>query len=113
MLQALETFLAADSHLTKFAFLVTFLIFAVAMGRFFIRLHNNDNSPFRIEAYLTDSEGRPSKVALAFICSFFATTWIVIYLTVVDKMDIAYFSAYCATWVAPILTRIVATEKKE
>lgn len=51
--------------------------------------------------------GRVSKIALAFMIAFGVTTWIVVYLTVRDKMTEGLFLAYGGMWVVPLVAKVV------
>jgi len=56
--------------------------------------------------------GRVSRIACVFMAAFFVHSWIMIKLTFDGKMSEGYLTIYGATWVAPILSVILAGAMK-
>lgn len=58
---------------------------------------------------LVMENGRVSKIAVAFMITLAATTWILLRLTVDGKLTEGYFTAYGALWVAPLVAKLFST----
>ncbi len=52
-------------------------------------------------------DGRASRSGIVFMVAFAFSVWLMVDLEIHNKMDIAYFAAFNATWVAPIMARII------
>lgn len=72
----------------------------------FWRAHRSSLAQFNMFDLIV-ANGRVDKIALAFMVAFGVTTWIVIYLTVRDKMTEGMFLAYGGMWVAPLVAKVV------
>lgn len=72
----------------------------------FWRAHRDALAQFNAFDLIMEN-GRVSKIALAFMVAFGVTTWIVVYLTVRDKMTEGLFLAYGGMWVAPLVMKVV------
>lgn len=53
--------------------------------------------------------GRVSKIAVAFMVTLAATTWILLRLTIDGKLTEGYFASYGALWVAPLVAKLFST----
>lgn len=68
---------------------------------------NRDNrSRFSFDELLTE-DGKTSKAACVMFGSFAVTTWLLVFLTVNNKITETYFTAYLGFWVAPAVARII------
>ncbi|MES2349138.1 MAG: hypothetical protein V4641_16375 [Pseudomonadota bacterium] len=54
--------------------------------------------------------GKVSKIAFSYMVVLAVTTWIVIYLTIRDKMTEGIFLAYGGLWVTPLVARMVSNK---
>jgi len=79
---------------------------AVLLVVSFWRAHRSALAQFNMFDLITEN-GRVSKIALAFMVAFGVTTWIVVYLTVRDKMTEGLFLAYGGLWVVPLVAKVV------
>ena len=52
--------------------------------------------------------GRVSRLASVFMGTWVVTSLIMWQLTVDNKMNEGYFTAYCAAWIAPIISKLFA-----
>jgi len=66
---------------------------------------NRDNPDFNLVDLLMENK-RVSKVSCLVMGSFGVHTWIMLYLTVHDKMSEGYLTIYGATWAAPLIVRL-------
>lgn len=80
---------------------------ALVAGLIAISLYrtNRDNPDFNLIDLLMEN-GRVSKVSCLVMGSFGVHTWIMLYLTVHDKMSEGYLTIYGATWAAPLIVRL-------
>lgn len=58
---------------------------------------------------LVMSDGRLSRLAVAFMLTLGVTSWVVIRLALDSKLTEGYFTAYGAMWVAPIVAKLFST----
>lgn len=72
-------------------------------------LHNRNKdaaSKISLDDLLLGDDGKVSKAAIVLLGAFVMTTWVVIYLTLQDKLTEGYFGGYIAAWVAPTITKL-------
>jgi len=75
----------------------------------FWRAHNKPG--FDFNAFdLVMSRGRVDKIAVVFLVSFAATTWVIVDLQIKDKLTEGYFLGYGGLWVTPLITKIFSTK---
>jgi hypothetical protein len=85
------------------AFAVVWLIRAT------IRRSRAADSLINIEDLLLGEDGRISKGAFVMIGAFLLTSWLMVYLTVADKMTEAYLGIYVGAWVAPTVAKLFSS----
>jgi hypothetical protein len=64
-------------------------------------------SRINLEDLLLDPDGRMSKAAAVMFGSFLVTTWMMVYLTLSEKMSEGYLTIYGGLWVAPTVAIIL------
>lgn len=79
---------------------------ALVMLATFWRAHRDALAQFNAFDLIMEN-GRVSRIAVCFMVAFAVTTWIVVYLTVRDKMTEGLFLAYGGMWVAPLVAKLV------
>lgn len=89
-----------------------YLIAALAIGVLviiwsLIRRDRNHRSKLNLDDLLLGDDGKISKAAIVLLGAFAFTTWLMVVLTVHDKMTEGYFTAYGAFWIAPTVTRLI------
>jgi hypothetical protein len=82
------------------------LIFLLLVG-YSLFLAHKGNTPFNLLDLLMH-EGRVDKLACVFMGSWAVHSWIMINLTTSGKMSEGYVTLYAATWIAPIITKLIA-----
>lgn len=70
------------------------------------RRSRSDKSLISLDDLLIGDDGKMSKPAAVMFGSFALTTWVIVYLTINDKLTETFFGAYLAAWVAPAVVRI-------
>ena len=77
------------------------------------RLHRNPEVDFNLLDLLMEN-GRVSKVSCIVMGAFFVHSWIMLSLQLSEpsKMSEGYLTIYGATWVAPLLARLMLTGGK-
>lgn len=91
----------------KILMLCVLAVLVVLLAVALINRHRNASSPLNLEDLLLGDDGRLSKAAAVLLGSFAMTTWVIVYLTVNDKLTEGYFIAYLGVWVAPTVTRLI------
>lgn len=86
--------------------LVVALLVALAVMVSLRRMHNDPTSTFDLRDLLMEN-GRVSKAAAVMMGSFAATTWAFVYLTLSGKLTEGLFGLYAATWIAPVISRLI------
>jgi hypothetical protein len=70
------------------------------------RRSRSNASAFRFDDLLTE-DGKTSKAACVMFGAFALSTWILIFLTINEKITEGYFGAYLAAWVGPAVAKII------
>jgi hypothetical protein len=70
------------------------------------RRNKNAASSFSFDALLTE-DGKTSKAACVMFGAFALSTWILVFLTINEKLTEGYFGAYLAAWVGPVVAKII------
>jgi hypothetical protein len=71
----------------------------------FWQAHKNPLVDFNVFDLLMEN-GRVSKVACMVLGSFIMTTWMMVHLTIHDKMTEGYMTTYMAAWIAPLIAKM-------
>lgn len=74
----------------------------------FYRYQKNRENTFNILDLLMEN-GRVSRLAAAFMMTLVVTSWVMIKLTVDGKMTEGYLMAFGGMWIAPIISKMFAT----
>lgn len=56
---------------------------------------------------------KASKAAHVMLGAFAVTTWMMVYLTLSEKLTEGYLAIYVAAWIAPVVTRLIAKPAPE
>lgn len=75
--------------------------------RLLIQRDKNTGSQLNLDDLLLGDDGKMSKAACVMLGAFLVTTWMMIYLTLQDKMTEGYLGIYAAAWIAPTVTRLI------
>lgn len=82
--------------------LIIVLLIAVLM---YMRWRNQE-SEINLDDLLMEN-GRMSKISVVFLGSWVFSTWLMVFMTLNDKMTEGLFMAYGGLWIAPIVARII------
>lgn len=74
----------------------------------FYRYQKNPANTFNILDLLMEN-GRVSRLAAAFMMTLVVTSWVMIKLAVDGKMTEGYLMAFGGMWIAPIISKMFAT----
>lgn len=86
--------------------LIVALLVALAIMVSLRRMHTDPTSTFDLRDLLMEND-RVSKAAFVMIGSFLVTTWVLVYCTLTDKHVEVVFGLYIATWVTPVIARLI------
>lgn len=86
--------------------LIVALVVALLIMVSLRRMHNDPSSTFDLRDLLMENN-RVSKAAAVMMGSFAATTWAFVYLTLSGKLTEGLFGLYAATWIAPVISRLI------
>jgi hypothetical protein len=83
----------------------------VILAYFTLRARSRSGaSAINLDDLLLGEDGKVSKAAAVMMGSFAGTTWVIVYLTLCDKLTEGYFAAYLAAWVAPTVTKLIVNK---
>lgn len=83
-------------------------LFTALVATSFYRLQKDKSNDFNLFDLLMEG-GRVSRIAVAFMVTLIVTSWIMLKLSIDQKMTEGYLVSYGAMWVAPIIARMFAT----
>lgn len=86
--------------------LLAVIIAGIAIS--FYRYQKNPANTFNILDLLMEN-GRVSRLAAAFMATLLVTSWVMIKLTIDGKMTEGYLMAFGGMWIAPIISKMFAT----
>lgn len=92
-------------HPWQVALLVALAV-ALAVAITLRKMHADPTSTFDLRDLLMEN-GRVSKAAAVMMGSFVLTSWVLAYCTLTDKHVEVIFGLYIATWVTPVLARLI------
>ena len=72
-----------------------------------IRVSRSEKSKINLDDLLLDKDGTTSKSAIVFLGSWAMTTWVIVFLTLTEKLTELYFTAYITAWIVPVVTRFI------
>lgn len=81
------------------------LITILALAWSFYKAQKDPTSVFNLFDLIM-SDGRLSRIAVAFMVTLVATTWIMIRLTLDGKLTEGYFTGYALAWIAPVVAKL-------
>lgn len=82
------------------------LLIVILIGLLMYKRWKNNDSEINLDDLLMEN-GRMSKISVVFLGSWVFSTWLMVFLTLKDKMTEGLFLAYGGLWIAPIVARIV------
>lgn len=71
-----------------------------------VTFHRDSSKSFDLTDLLMEN-GHVSKISVGYMALLTFSIWLMMRLTITDKMTEGYFTIFCATWVAPIIARII------
>lgn len=83
--------------------LTVFIVWCFIEAR---RLNSRSDNTFEILDLLMEN-GRISKAAVVMIGAFILTTWMMVTLTLKDKLTEGYLGIYVAAWITPVVVRLI------
>jgi hypothetical protein len=60
-----------------------------------------------LDDLLIGEDGKLSKAAAVMMGAFALTSWVIIYMTLNDKLTEGYFLAYIGVWATPTVTKLI------
>lgn len=93
----------------NFQYAAVAILAGLCVGILISLLHSNAShrSKIVLEDLLLGDDGKISRVALAFWICCLVSNWLMVYLTMRDKMTEGYFGLYLAAWVGPIIAKLI------
>lgn len=74
-----------------------------------LHAHRSATIPFNLLDLLMEG-GKVSKIAVAFMLVLGVSTWVIVHLTIHDKMTEGYLTIYTGAWIVPLVTKVVTNK---
>lgn len=101
-------FLSMDNLPSKEVFFgLIAVIVLLSIMRSLGKMNASPDNDFQFSDLLMENH-RASKGAVVLMGAFVATTWFFVYYTLAGKMTEGFFGLYAASWIAPVLTRLIS-----
>ena len=85
------------------------LIVSLVIAWSFYKAHTNQDFNFNLFDLILEN-GKLSRLACVFMGSFAVSSWIMVRVTIDNKMTEGLFMAYGGVWVAPIIAKLFSTQ---
>lgn len=86
---------------------------AVGIGVGLLLANRAPSNPVSLIDLLLGDDGRASKAAFVMFGAFTLSTWVIVYLTLNDKLTEGFFTIYVSAWVAPTVTRLIVGRRTD
>jgi hypothetical protein len=96
-----------DIPLAKTLGLIGLLLILVVIVRTLANRDKCQSSKISFDDLLLDVDGRMSKSAIVMFGSFGMTSWMMVFLTLSDKMSEGYLTIYGGLWIIPAVTKLI------
>lgn len=94
-------------NLIKLAMAILLACVIVYIAFVLVKRSRSSNSALNLEDLLLGDDGKMSKAAAVMMGSFAMTTWLMIYLTLNNKMTEGYLSIYVGAWIVPSVVKLI------
>lgn len=91
--------------------IIALCLAALVVGLTLMRAHRNPHVKFDLLDLLMEG-GKVSKIAVAFMLVLGVSTWVIVHLTIHDKMTEGYLTIYTGAWIIPLVTKVVANKSE-
>lgn len=98
-------FMTSISDKSLYILFLSVVVLSAAI--FLFRRSKDEKSSIFLDDLLLGEDNRISKTAVAYFVSLGLTTWVIVYLTTIDKLTEGYFGLYMTGWVTPLVMKIV------
>lgn len=102
----------AELPVAKSLSLLVLLLACLLLAR---AIHKRDkcaDSKLSLDDLLLGDDGKMSKAAAVMFGAFGLTTWMMVVLTLRDKMSEGYFGLYSAAWITPTVAALIVKAMK-
>ncbi len=97
----------------KLVMALALVLVSLLIWRSLSKRDRSAHSSLNFDDLLLGDDGRMSKGAFVMLGAFATTTWMMIYLTLTEKITEGYYGIYSAAWIAPTVARLIAGPKSE
>ena len=91
----------------KIAALAALLMVLFYIVRSLVVRDRSNASKINLDDLLIGDDGKVSKGAAVMLGSFAVTSWMMVFLTLNDKVTEGYFASYLGVWVIPVVAKII------
>jgi len=92
---------------TKAGMAVALVVVIGLVCRLLFNRDKDSASKVNFDDLFLGDDGKMSKAAIVMIGSFLMTTWIMVHLTMIDKMSEGYLTIYGGLWIIPVVTKLI------
>lgn len=98
-------------NLIKLAMAILLAAAVVYIALVLMKRSRSDSSRLDLEDLLLGDDGKMSKAAAVMMGAFAMTTWLMIFLTLNNKMTEGYLAIYVGAWIAPSVARLITAPR--
>src|ERR1043165_1309303 len=91
----------------KLAMTIALLCVLLFIVRVMFKRDKDPESKISLDDLLIGDDGKLSKAAVVLLGAFLMTTWVIIHLTLTDKLTEGYLTLYAGAWIAPTVTKLI------
>lgn len=91
----------------KVGMTISLLLILLFIVRVMFRRDKDPESKINLDDLLIGDDGKVSKAAVVLLGAFLMTTWVIIHLTLMDKLTEGYLTIYAGAWIAPTVTKLI------
>jgi hypothetical protein len=97
---------------TKILMIAALILVITAIIYVLIKRDRSIASHINLEDLLLGEDGKLSKAAAVMMGAFAMTTWLMVYLTLGNKMTEGYLAIYVGAWIAPTVARLIVGKQE-
>lgn len=86
--------------------IIALCVAALIVGGTLLHAHRHPNIQFSLFDLVMEG-GRVSKIAVAFMLVLGLSAWVIVHLTINDKLTEGYYTIFNATWITPLIAKVV------
>ncbi len=91
----------------KLAMMSALMLILIFIVWIMFKRSKDPESNIYLDDLLLGEDGKMSKASVVMLGSFLMTTWVIIHLTLTDKLTEGYMTIYAGVWITPVVTKLI------